>query len=116
MAELEKRMPHRFREGSEAHLPLFRWYDGTVVQRAEVQNALRKAARALQLPESRIATHSLRIGGASSLFHHTGSLELVRRFGRWSSSTFHRYLWNSAEQARGLAGAMSQCDAVIHTT
>eukprot|EP00971_Amphidinium_carterae_P283950 5637686-Amphidinium_carterae.3 len=65
MAELEKRMPHRFREGSEAHLPLFRWYDGTVVQRAEVQNALRKAARALQLPESRIATHSLRIGGAS---------------------------------------------------
>eukprot|EP00971_Amphidinium_carterae_P238915 4742543-Amphidinium_carterae.1 len=116
MAMLEKKLPHRFRGGSEAHMPLFRWSDGTALQRTEVQNALRKAARALQLPESRIATHSLRIGGASSLFHHTGSLELVRRYGRWSSTTFHRYLWNSAEQAKGLAGAMSQCDAIIHTS
>ncbi len=37
-----------------------------------------------------------------------GVLELVRRFGRWTSGTFHLHLWESREQdkavARGMAG------------
>ena len=52
-------------------------------------------------------THSLRVGGASALYHAVGDIEIVKRCGRWKSSAFHAYLWDSAEQAKGLAQKMA---------
>ena len=49
----------------------------------------------------RVGAHSLRIGGATAMYHVVGDLQIVRRFGRWSSDTFH--LWESHEPAEGTA-------------
>ena len=53
---------------------------------------LEQAAREEGLPPSQVRTHSLRIGGATTLYHIYNDVELVKRFGRWSSAAFHRYL------------------------
>ena len=68
------------------------------------------------LPSERFMSHSLRIGGASALYHATGEIETVKRYGRWSSGAFHNYLWDSAEQAKGLAEKMAKDEATIHFT
>ena len=62
------------------------------------------------------AEHSLRIGGASAIYHATGNIESVKRYGRWSSGAFHRYLWDSDEQHRELATQMGSDVATIHYT
>eukprot|EP00971_Amphidinium_carterae_P165354 3277787-Amphidinium_carterae.2 len=115
-ARLQMMAPQRFGHGAESHLGLFRWSTGDAVTRTEVQNALRRSAVAQGLPAERFATHSLRIGGASALFHSSGNLELVRRFGRWSSATYHRYLWGSAEETKGVAESMARSHASLHIT
>eukprot|EP00969_Alexandrium_andersonii_P024310 1060639-Alexandrium_andersonii.AAC.1 len=61
-------------------------------------------------------THSLRIGGASALDHATGEIETVKRYVRWSSSAFHRYLWDAAEQSAGVAEKMATREATLHYT
>jgi len=55
------------------------------------------------LPPDRLTAHSRRIGGASALYNATGEIETVKRYGRGTSGAFHRYLWDSAEQAKGVA-------------
>ena len=74
------------------------------------------AAQAVGLPAARFRPHSLRIGGASALYHATGEIETVKRYGRWTSGAFHSYLWDSAEQAKGLAARMAADVATIHYT
>ena len=108
--------PERYGRGKECNLPLFRWRDGTVLRREQVQETLQKAAEAVGLPRERFMSHSLRIGGASALYHATGEIETVKRYGRWSSGAFHRYLWDSAEQAKGVAQKMATDEATIHFT
>ena len=102
-------MPERFDGGAQAHLPLCRWSHGAMVRREEVQNVLQKAGAGVGLPPDRFKTHSLRIGGASALYHATGEIEVVKRYGRWTSGAFHGYLWDSAEQYRTVAKKMP-CD------
>ena len=101
--------PQRFGEGSDALLPLFRWANGTVLKREEVQRALRQAAVGVGLPADRFMSHSLRIGGASALFQATGEVELVKRRGRWTSSAVQRYLHDEldAEVTRNVASMMA---------
>ena len=53
-----------------------------------VQNLLRLATKAFDLPVKRFSSHSLRSGGATSLFVSGISLEDIRRFGRWRSVVF----------------------------
>jgi integrase len=104
--------PNRLGKGAEGHLPVFRWSGGAVLTREELQRPLATAAKAVGLPAERFTAHSFRIGGASALYNATGEIETVKRYGRWSSGAFHRYLWDSADQARGVAAKM----AVGHTT
>ena len=78
--------------------------------------ALQRAAEAVGLPAARFKTHSLRIGGASAIYHATGEIEIVKRYGRWSSGAFHRYLWDADEQHKDLAEKMSKDVATIHYT
>ena len=108
--------PERFHAGPEAGLPLLRWEDGTMVDRLDILAALGEAAEAVGLPAERFKPHSLRIGGASALYHATGEIETVKRYGRWTSGAFHSYLWDSAEQAKGLAAKMAADVASIHYT
>ena len=98
------------------NLPVCRWADGSVVGRADVQAALQRAAAAEGLPASRFKTHSLRIGGASAIYHATGEIETVKRYGRWSSGAFHQYLWDADEKHRSLAAQMAEDVATLHCT
>ena len=116
VARLAEWFPERFGDGPEADLPLCRWEDGTMVDRVDILAALEDAAQAVGLPAARFKPHSLRIGGASALYHATGEIETVKRYGRWTSGAFHSYLWDSAEQAKGLAARMAADVATIHYT
>ena len=116
LEELREVAQRRFSPGPEAHLPLFRWGNGTTLRRTEVQAVLQKAARAERLPEDRFMSHSLRIGGASALFQASGEIELVKRMGRWSSSAVQRYLYDGGEVLKELSGRMARVDKRIHYT
>ena len=108
--------PPRFHGGAESHLPFARWANGQHIRREQVQEILCRAAIAVGLPSERFMTHSLRVGGASALYHAVGDIEVVKRWGRWKSSAFHAYLWDSAEQAKGVAKKMAEDEATIHYT
>ena len=116
LEDLRRLCPERFENGREVNMPLCRWADGSLIERGEVQNVLQEAAEACGLPPTRFKSHSLRIGGASALYHAVGDMETVKRYGRWSSSAFHTYLWDSAEQSKGIAEKMAKDIASVHFT
>ena len=93
--------------GGERHLPLARWADGTHVRREDIQHLLGLAALSQGVDAPRIGSHSLRIGGATALYHVVNDLQVVRRYGRRASDTFHAYLWESHEAMEGLASKMA---------
>ena len=107
LGRLQERLPERFGSGAEAELPLFRDTNGEPVWRSEVQNLIQAAAEEEGYSKDRFATHSLRIGGASALLHAGFSIEMIQRWGRWASSAFQAYLWESNEDARGVAEKMA---------
>jgi len=76
---------------------------GWDASREAVATALKKAAVELNFPASDFATHSLRIGGATALFGAGVSFEEVRRFGRWASDCWRRYVYESRESTRDFA-------------
>ena len=104
--EYEHHFPHRLR-GAEQHLPICRWADGRPIKREDVQHYLALAAISQGVPAEEVGSHSLRIGGATAMYHVTQDLQQVRRYGRWASDAFHGYLWESHEQVKGLAAKMA---------
>ncbi len=60
-----------------------------------------------------MGSHSLRIGGATALYHTTDDLERVGCFGRWGWTSFHGYLGESHEHAKGLAGGMASGESKL---
>eukprot|EP00971_Amphidinium_carterae_P333660 6468491-Amphidinium_carterae.3 len=113
-AKLFRAFPERFEGGSEHHLPFCRWVGGAVISHIEIQNAIKRSALGVGLPPERFSCHSLRIGGASAMYNTTNDSETVKRFGRWASTTFQRYLWDSAERSQGLAARMMGEKASLH--
>ena len=98
--------PQRMK-GNETHLPVMRWEDGSPISRVSIQNLLELSAVATGQDPSEIGSHSLRIGGASAMYHSVPDLQAVRRFGRWASDAFHVYLWESHEQMQGISRRMA---------
>ena len=105
--------PARMGSGAEASAPLARWQDGSPVTRQRIQEELQRAAVLEGYPPATFGSHSLRIGSAAALYHHYGDTEVVKRWGRWSSSAFHRYLWEGNETARGVSQAMADSVATL---
>ena len=81
---------------------------GDLVTRKEIQQCLEWAATREGVPAHRMGSHSLRIGGATALYHTTSDLNFVRRFGRWASDAFHGYLWEAHEKSCGVSSSMVQ--------
>ena len=71
---------------------------GKVLTRAHVQvsDALKGAAVECGIAASRIASHSLRRGGASAYAAAGVPDEDIRRFGRWTSYGFKVYAYVTA--------------------
>ena len=105
--DILRQFPERRAGGSESHLPLFRFDDGSPVLRSLVQGLLDLAAVALGLPPGRFGSHSLRIGGATAMLHAGMPVDLIKRMGRWVSDAFQGYLWEASEDTKGLAKKMS---------
>ena len=116
LARLQRRLPQRFQGGDESELPLFRKADGSPLFRSEVQEVIQEAAATANVPKERIATHSLRIGGASALLHAGFSVALIQRWGRWASDAFQSYLWESSEDARDVAAKMTSDKSTLTVT
>jgi len=84
------------------------------VTRPALQEVLEHAAISQGLPPERFRLHSQRLGGATALWHITGDLAIVKRLGRWASDAVHGYLWDGAEQNRGLSDRMALDTTRIH--
>ena len=106
ISALEAHFPHRLK-GSEKDQPLFRWASGEPIRREEIQHYLTVAGLAAGLAAGEIGSHSLRIGGATAMYHAVDDLQRVKRFGRWASDSFHGYLWESHEPMRGVSTEMA---------
>jgi hypothetical protein len=109
---LEKHLGHRMR--NEPHEPLLRWEDGTPLTREHIQAILERSAVACDLPADRFRSHSLRIGGATALYHIYHDVEIIKRYGRWTSGAFQGYLWDANETAQGVAAKMARDNTTIH--
>ena len=110
--KMYKHFGHRFR--TQRDQPLFRWADGTPFTREQVQAILERAAVAEGLPANRFRSHSLRIGGATALYHIFHDVDIIKRYGRWSSGAFQGYLWDANETAKGIAEKMANDVTSIH--
>ncbi|CAK0852766.1 unnamed protein product [Prorocentrum cordatum] len=107
MERLQAHHPQRIK-GTEKRLPIFRWASGTPIRRAEVQHFLTVAGLAAGLSREEIGSRSLRIGGATAMYHVSEDLSRVRWFGRWQSDAFHGYLWESHEPMKGDSSKMAR--------
>ncbi|CAK0794038.1 unnamed protein product, partial [Prorocentrum cordatum] len=115
LAAMHAQHPQRFDHGAEARLPLFRWASGALAKREEVQHFLALAGLAAGLKREEIGSRSLRIGGATAMYHVTDDLAKVQRCGRWASDPFHAYLWESREPQRDVARRMANDHSELTT-
>ena len=81
--------------------------------RARVSAVMKTAALANGVFGQRIDTHSLRAGGATALYTQGVPLDVIQRWGRWKSLTFHQYLWHDATALRHLSEVMVQSSGLI---
>ena len=102
------------RAGNRPQRPKYGGCSVTGAATIGVETWLSMAALAEGVSPDRMGSHSLRIGGASALYHATDNIEIVKRFGRWASGAFHGYLWDSDEQGWGVAEKMAKDEATIH--
>ena len=65
------------------------------------------ATSSLNIDPLRMGSHSLWIGGATSMYHSVKDLSRVQRSGRWTSNCFRDYPWENHEGVRNLARRMA---------
>ena len=86
---------------------------GWIMNRDFMASLLKVAGVDCGVPSSEVATHSLRIGGATAMYAtQKYSDDEIRRFGRWKSDCWRRYVYSAREAVAGLAAAMSR----VHVT
>ena len=68
----------------------------------------------MDLPPDRFRSHSLRIGGATALYHIYHDVDIIKRHGRWTSGAFQGYLWEANETAKGVATRMARDATTLH--
>ena len=83
----------RHRSGDNAAEALFKMSDGSFLTRERLQRHMRTSLAAVGLVPGYYASHSLRIGGATSLAACKDfGTDRIRVLGRWASDCFLRYL------------------------
>ena len=110
--QMQRHFGHRLR--LEPHQPVCRRLNGAPLTRTQIQEALERAAVAEGLPPDRFRSHSLRIGGATALYHIYKDVEIIKRWGRWASTAFHAYLWEGRDDARDVAARMAADRTTLH--
>ena len=95
---------------SESYLPLFPKI------RSRVAGVLKLAAISNVVPVGTMSTHSLRDGGATSMFHAGYGLLEVKGWGRWGSSCIHGYLLYDMQTMRHVGKKMSVATGLLDFT
>ena len=80
-------------------------FDSGMINR--IRSVIKWIASSMGLCPKFFAAHSLRSGGASTLFANGIALEEIKRFGRWVSDTFHVYLYGDTLNLRVLSSALA---------
>jgi len=70
--------------------------DGSVLRRGEISEWLKTGAEACGIPKAKVASHSLRRGGASAYVAAGLSDDHICRFGRWTSLAYKAYVYAHA--------------------
>ena len=65
------------------------------------------------LEAKRFSPHSLRSGGATSMYVRGISVEHIRRFGRWAPDTFRRYLCRDNQVFKFVGNAMIKATGLL---
>ena len=107
---LEKRTE---KELADLEAPLLMLDSGEAISNVQVNDELKDAAESLGLSRDRYASHSLRRGGATAMaaagVHH----EVIRRWGRWLSDTWKRYVFSTTEKLGSLGNLMANATYTI---
>ena len=79
--------------GTAPDAPLMQTAAGSAVTYTQLQalSFLKRVCKYTGVDVSRIGTHSLRIGGATTLFELSVSADIVKKKGRWLSDCYQRY-------------------------
>ena len=93
--------------------PLFELESGKAVSGAQISEALKLGASNLGLDSRRYATHSPRRGGATAMAAAGIPTEVIRRWGRWFSDCWRRYVSGTAEEREDLSRTMVQADYTL---
>ena len=92
-------------DGSSAAIAAVDDADGWVLSRQAMAAILKAPAEDLQMDGAEFATHSLRIGGATAMAAtRLYSDDEVRRFGRWKSDCWRRYVYTARPERRPQLG------------
>ena len=89
LVRMQRAWPTRFmKERGDSVRHLFRWANGVVLKRVEVQSLLQQAAKGVGLPPDRFMSHSLLIGwGSSWSSGRAGGLAVGNWTGNWGQQT-----------------------------
>ena len=81
--------------------------------RNSVESLIKYAGLPNNIPMADIITHSLRSGGATTLYHVGVDMGTIQKWGRWNSRCFLRYIWFSSSVMGKLGERMIQCKPLI---
>ena len=88
--------------------------DGHSLSRGRMVRTLKAGAVSMGAPAEDYATHSLRIGGATTMINEGWPVEVVRRHGRWMSiNMWRRYAHTTNELMKGVARSMARAKYTV---
>ena len=93
--------------------PLLMDRQRNILTRIMISEALKWAATDMGHKASDYASHSLRIGGATALKAAGWDDESIRRFGRWASDCWRRYVYSSRSDLKPVAAAMARANYTL---
>ena len=111
LAALQILQPHRWRSPQD-EAPLFRYEDGSGLDREGITHYVRIAKLAAGFPSELAGSHSLRKGGATAFYATTGDLERLKRYGGWTSDAVHAYLYEDHTAQKGIAKGMVESSLI----
>ena len=106
--------PDKFRMARDT--PFATWRNGNNIPGQFIAATLRTAAFKHGYKAESYSLHSLRAGGATSLYRATRDIELVARFGRWRAASISSYIWESDQAMEGLSARMLEGGHTLHVS
>ena len=81
--------------------------------RRRMNDSINRSVSCDGLKTSRFGAHSLRSGGATACYVAGAPLEEIRRFGRWESCVFRRYIHHDELMYRGMSKYIARTEGFL---